>query len=126
MPKSSNSIGVDIFPRIKERVNQQARTMSGGEQPMLAVACSLMAEPRLLMFDELSLGLSPVLTLSLFETLRPLKAEGLTMLLVEQNVHLALAVCDYAFVLSEGRIILEGEARTVARNEAVRQAYLGI
>ena len=116
----------DIFPRLKERQKQSAGTMSGGEQQMLAVARGVMAEPRILMFDELSLGLSPVLTLSLFETLRTLKSEGLTMLLVEQNVHLALAVSDYAFVLSEGRITLEGEARAVARNEAVRKAYLGI
>ena len=116
----------EIFPRLKERQNQLAGTLSGGEQQMLAVARGIMSEPRLLMFDELSLGLSPVLTLSLFETLRLLKTEGLTMLLVEQNVHLALAVCDYAFVLSEGRITLEGEARAVARDEAVRKAYLGI
>jgi len=93
---------------------------------MLAVARGLMAHPRILMIDELSLGLSPVLTISLFEALRTLKAEGLTILLVEQNVHMALAVSDYAFVLSEGRVTLEGEARAVARNEAVRKAYLGI
>jgi branched-chain amino acid transport system ATP-binding protein len=116
----------EIFPRIKERVNQQAGTMSGGEQQMLAVARGLMAEPRLLMFDELSLGLSPVLTISLFETLRRLKAEGLTILLVEQNVHMALAMCDYAFVFSEGRVTLEGAARELARNPEVRKAYLGI
>jgi branched-chain amino acid transport system ATP-binding protein len=78
------------------------------------------------MFDELSLGLSPVLVLSLFETLQRLKGEGLTMLLVEQNVHMALAVSDYAYVLNEGRLGLEGEARDVAKREEVRQAYLGI
>jgi branched-chain amino acid transport system ATP-binding protein len=116
----------ELFPRIKERVRQRAGTMSGGEQQMLAVARGLMAEPRLLMFDELSLGLSPVLTLSLFEALRRLKAEGLTMLLVEQNVHMALAVCDYAFALSEGRTTLRGTAKELARNPEVRRAYLGI
>src|SRR5574341_1428314 len=115
----------EIFPRLKERVNQQAGTLSGGEQQMLAVARGLMAEPRLLMFDELSLGLAPVLTLSLFETLRRLKAEGLTMLLVEQNVHLALAVCAYAFVPRDGRSTLQDEACAEARDEAVRKAYLG-
>jgi len=92
----------------------------------LAVGRGLMAEPRILMFDELSLGLSPLLTLSLFEVLRKLKREGLTMLLVEQNVHMALAVCDYAFVFSEGRVTLEGEARDFARNPEVRKSYLGI
>jgi branched-chain amino acid transport system ATP-binding protein len=116
----------EIFPRLKERQNQPAGTLSGGEQQMLAVARGIMSEPRILMFDELSLGLSPVLTISLFETLRQLKKEGLTMLLVEQNVHMALAVCDYAFVLSEGRVTIEGEAREVARNPEVRKAYLGI
>jgi branched-chain amino acid transport system ATP-binding protein len=115
-----------LFPRIKERRNQKAGTLSGGEQQMLAVARGLMAEPEILMFDELSLGLSPVLVLTLFETLGALKAEGLTMLLVEQNVHMALAVSDYAYVLSEGKIWMEGEARSLAKNEEVRKAYLGI
>ncbi len=115
-----------IFPRLKERLRQRSGTMSGGEQQMLAVARGLMASPSILMIDELSLGLSPLLTLSLFETLRQLKGEGLTMLLVEQNVHMALAVSDYAFVLSEGRITMEGEARALAQNDEVRKAYLGI
>lgn len=116
----------DIFPRLKERQQQSAGTMSGGEQQMLAVARGIMAEPRILMFDELSLGLSPVLTISLFEVLRKLRSEGLTMLLVEQNVHMALAVSDYAFVLSEGRTTIEGEAGALAQNADVRKAYLGI
>jgi len=114
------------FLRLKERQKQNAGTLSGGEQQMLAVARGMMAQPRILMFDELSLGLSPVLTISLFETLRQLKAEGLTMLLVEQNVHMALAVSDYAYVLGEGKTILHGEAGDVAKNEHVRRAYLGI
>ncbi|MBC7259688.1 MAG: ABC transporter ATP-binding protein [Chloroflexi bacterium] len=115
-----------LFPRLKERSNQKAGTLSGGEQQMLAVARGLMAQPEILMFDELSLGLAPVLVLSLFEILRQLKAEGLTMLLVEQNVQLALAVSDYAYVLADGRIALEGPSREVAKNEHVRRAYLGI
>lgn len=114
------------FPRLKERQAQRAGTLSGGEQQMLAVARGMMAQPRILMFDELSLGLAPVLVLSLFDALRRLKAEGLTMLLVEQNVHMALAVSDYAYVLNEGKTIIHAEAHEVARNEYVRKAYLGI
>ena len=115
-----------LFPRLKERETQKAGTLSGGEQQMLAVARGLMAQPEVLMFDELSLGLSPLLVLQLFDTLRQLKAAGLTMLLVEQNVHMALAVSDYAYVLNEGKVWTEGPAREVARNPQVRQAYLGI
>jgi branched-chain amino acid transport system ATP-binding protein len=115
-----------LFPRLKERRRQEAGTLSGGEQQMLAVARGLMAQPKVLMFDELSLGLAPVLVLSLFETLKQLKAEGLTMLLVEQNVHLALSVSDYAYVLSEGRVTLEGNSEKVAADKSVQQAYLGI
>jgi branched-chain amino acid transport system ATP-binding protein len=116
----------DLLPRLKERRDQRAGTLSGGEQQMLAVGRGLMAEPEVLMFDELSLGLSPVLALNLFETLQRLKTEGMTMLLVEQNVHMALAVSDYAYVLAEGKVWMEGEARLLAKRAEVRQAYLGI
>lgn len=116
----------DMFPILKERSGQRAGTLSGGEQQMLAVARGLMSEPEILMFDELSLGLAPFLVLSLFEVLRGLKTEGLTMLLVEQNVQMALAISDYAYVLADGRIELEGPSREVAQNEHVRKAYLGI
>jgi branched-chain amino acid transport system ATP-binding protein len=115
-----------LFPRLKERRTQQSGTLSGGEQQMLAVARGLMADPQVIMFDELSLGLAPVLVLNLFQTLRQLKDEGLTMLLVEQNVHMALSVSDYAYVLSEGKIALEGPATEVSSNESVQKAYLGI
>jgi branched-chain amino acid transport system ATP-binding protein len=115
-----------MFPILKERSVQKAGTLSGGEQQMLAVARGLMSEPEILMFDELSLGLAPFLMLELFEILRRLKAEGLTMLLVEQNVQLALAISDYAYVLADGRIELEGSSREVVQNEHVRKAYLGI
>ncbi len=115
-----------MFPILKERSSQRAGTLSGGEQQMLAVARGLMSEPEILMFDELSLGLAPFLVLNLFEILRSLKAEGLTMLLVEQNVQLALAISDYAYVLADGRVELEGPSREVAQNEHVRKAYLGI
>lgn len=116
----------EMFPRLKERRDQKSGTMSGGEQQMLAVARGLMAQPEVLMIDELSLGLAPFLVLDLFEILRRLKDEGLTMLLVEQNVQMALAVSDYAYVLSEGQVELEGPSREVAKNEDVRKAYLGI
>ncbi len=115
-----------MFPILKERTGQWAGTLSGGEQQMLAVARGLMGEPEILMFDELSLGLAPFLVLSLFEILGTLKSEGLTMLLVEQNVQLALAISDYAYVLADGRVELDGPSREVARNEHVRKAYLGI
>ncbi len=116
----------DMFPRMKERADQKAGTLSGGERQMLAVARGLMAQPEVLMFDELSLGLAPFLVLEIFEVLRGLKGEGLTMLLVEQNVQLALAVSDYAYVLADGRVVLEGPSREVAKDENVREAYLGI
>ncbi len=116
----------ELFPRLEERRAQRAGTLSGGEQQMLAVGRGLMAEPRVLMIDELSLGLAPVLAQSLFGTLKQLKEQGLTILLVEQNVHLALALSDYAYVLAEGRVQIEGPSREVARNEEVRRAYLGI
>jgi branched-chain amino acid transport system ATP-binding protein len=116
----------EMLPRLKERADQRAGTLSGGEQQMLAVARGLMAEPEILMFDELSLGLAPFLVLNLFEVLQLLKEEGLTMLLVEQNVQMALAVSEYAYVLSEGRIELQGPSRELARNKQVRAAYLGV
>ena len=116
----------ELFPRLKERIRQKAGTLSGGEQQMVAVSRGLMAEPEVLILDELSLGLSPLLALTLFESLTRLKRTGLTMLLVEQNVTMALAVSDYAYVLAEGRVHLEGEARALAKNDEIRRAYLGI
>lgn len=114
------------FPRLKERRDQKAGTFSGGEQQMLAVARGLMADPKVLIIDELSLGLSPLLTQQLFGTLRELKSEGLTILLVEQNLHLALALSDYAYVLAEGRMHSQGPSREVARDPEVRKAYMGM
>lgn len=116
----------EMFPRLKERHAQKAGTLSGGEQQMLAVGRGIMAEPKVLMIDELSLGLAPVLVLQLFEVLKNLKDLGITLLLVEQNVQMALVVSDYAYVLSQGRIEMEGPSREVARNEHVRSAYLGL
>ena len=116
----------ELFPRLKERTRQKAGTLSGGEQQMVAVGRGLMAEPEVLMLDELSLGLSPLLALTLFEALTRLKKTGLTMLLVEQNVTMALAVSDYAYVLAEGKVHLEGPARELSKNDEVRRTYLGI
>ncbi len=116
----------EIFPRLAERRHQKAHTLSGGEQQMLAVARGIMAEPLVLMIDELSLGLAPVLVLGLFQTLRTLKQEGLTLLLVEQNVQMALAVSDYAFVLAHGKIDLQGSSHELINNEHMKAAYLGV
>lgn len=115
-----------LFPRLEERHTQKSGTLSGGEQQMLAVARGIMAEPTILIIDELSLGLAPILVLQLFETLRKLREDGLTILLVEQNVQLALAISDYGYVLVEGKIGLQGEARQLARDKHVREAYLGL
>ena len=115
-----------LFPRLAERQTQLAGTLSGGEQQMLAIARGLMSKPRILMFDEPSLGLSPLLTMNLFEIIRRLKRESLTMLLVEQNVQMALAVSDHAYVLERGRITIEGPAREVRGMEQVRKSYLGL
>jgi branched-chain amino acid transport system ATP-binding protein len=115
-----------LLPRLKERQTQIAGTLSGGEQQMVAIARGLMAKPKVVMFDELSLGLSPLLVINLFEVLVKLKNEGLTMLLVEQNVQMALAVSDYAYVLSNGRLETQGEARKVREMENIRKAYLGL
>jgi branched-chain amino acid transport system ATP-binding protein len=116
----------EMFPRLQERKNQKAGTLSGGEQQMLAVGRGIMADPKVLMIDELSLGLAPVLVLQLFEILRDLEKLGITLLLVEQNVQMALAVSDYAYVLAQGKVEMEGASRELAQNPHVRAAYLGL
>ena len=116
----------EMFPRLKERSNQKAGTLSGGEQQMLAVARGIMADPTILFIDELSLGLAPVLVVALFESLKQLREQGLTILLVEQNVQLALAISDYGYVIVEGKIPLEGEARKLIKDKHIREAYLGL
>lgn len=116
----------EMFPRLKERHGQHAGTLSGGEQQMLAVARGIMADPTILIIDELSLGLAPVLVLQLFDSLKLLREEGITLLLVEQNVQLALAISDYGYVLAEGKVELEGPARQLIKNKHVRAAYLGL
>jgi branched-chain amino acid transport system ATP-binding protein len=116
----------ELFPRLKERRTQKAVTLSGGEQQMLAMGRGLMQQPVVLMIDELSLGLAPVLAQQLFLTLKKLKEQGITIILVEQNVHLALAVSDYTYVFAEGRVPIEGESQQVASMDEVRKAYLGL
>jgi branched-chain amino acid transport system ATP-binding protein len=115
-----------LFPRLKERAQQKAGTLSGGEQQMLAIARGIMSDPEVLIIDELSLGLAPVVVQQLTGTLKALKASGMTILLVEQNVQLALALSDYAYVIAEGRKFTEGSSAELAQKPEIRQAYLGV
>jgi ABC-type branched-subunit amino acid transport system ATPase component len=114
-----------LFPRLKERRKQAAGTLSGGEQQMLAIGRALMSEPRIILLDEPSMGLAPVIVQEVFETLGTLKGQGITLLLVEQFAKSALAVADYAYVLEHGRIAVEGTPAELAKNERVIEAYLG-
>ncbi len=115
----------DLFPRLKERSNQVAGTLSGGEQQMLATGRALMANPRVLLMDEPSMGLAPVLVDSIFETIQHLHAEGTTILLVEQNARMALQVAGRGYVLQSGAVLLSETAENLRENEMVREAYLG-
>ena len=113
------------FPRLKERRKQIAGTLSGGEQQMLAVGRALMSRPDLLMLDEPSLGLAPLLVREIFEIIKRINAEGKTVLLVEQNAFAALSVAHYAYILEVGRVVLEGPGRELLENPKVKEAYLG-
>ena len=116
----------DMFPRLAERQRQKAGTLSGGEQQMLAIGRCLMAEPELILFDEPSLGLSPVAVELVFATIRELRSAGVTVLLVEQNVADSLEIADFAAVLENGSVVLSGSASDIASNDKVKSAYLGI
>ena len=115
-----------LFPRLRERLTQQGGTLSGGEQQMLAMGRALMAAPRILLLDEPSMGLAPMLVETIFSTIVEINREGSTVLLVEQNAHMALAIAQRAYVLETGRIVLQGTAAELRQNEQVQKAYLGI
>lgn len=114
-----------LFPRLKERIAQKAGTMSGGEQQMLAMGRALMSRPRLLLLDEPSMGLAPLLVETVFETIKTVNAQGTTVLLVEQNALVALNIANHGYVLETGHISLDGPAKELAVNDEVRKAYLG-
>ncbi|HEV8535844.1 MAG TPA: ABC transporter ATP-binding protein [Candidatus Limnocylindria bacterium] len=114
-----------LFPRLKERLSQTAGTLSGGEQQMLAIGRALMANPNLLLLDEPSMGLAPILVELVFRTIQEINAEGMTVLLVEQNAHMALSIAHRGYVLQTGRIVLADSAKALAENPMVRKAYLG-
>ena len=115
----------DLFPRLKERSWQKAGTLSGGEQQMLAVARALMIKPKVLMLDEPSLGLAPLLVKDIFDIIKEINNQGNTILLVEQNAKKALEIADYGYVLETGSIVLEGEGPTLLADDRVKEAYLG-
>jgi branched-chain amino acid transport system ATP-binding protein len=129
--RSDAAVGEDlehvftVFPRLKERRAQVAGTLSGGEQQMLAIGRALMAKPRLLLLDEPSMGLAPVLVEQIFDTVLTINRQGVTILLVEQNAAMALSIAERGYVLETGRLALEGRARELADNPEVRRAYLG-
>jgi len=115
----------EYFPRLRERLQQRAGTLSGGEQQMLAIGRALMARPRLLVLDEPSLGLAPILVKEIFRVISEIRAAGTTVLVVEQNVHMALDIADHAYVLETGRVILGDRSAALRQREEVRRAYLG-
>ena len=117
--------GFRMFPRLKERESQKAGTLSGGEQQMLAMARALMSRPRLLLLDEPSLGLAPLVVHTIFEAIDEIRGEGMTVLLVEQNAHAALKHSDRAYVLETGRIVMEGPSKDLAADPRIKEAYLG-
>ena len=118
--------GMSLFPRLKDRISQKGGTLSGGEQQMLAMARGLMLNPHILMLDEPSMGLSPILVESVFDTIKQMNAKGTTILLVEQNALMALSIAQHGYVLQTGQIVLSDTAEKLRSNEMVQKAYLGI
>ncbi len=116
----------DLFPRLGERKRQYAGTMSGGEQQMLAIARALMSKPRLILLDEPSMGLAPVLVDGVFDTIQRIQKEGMTVLLVEQNAHMALQIADRGYVLQSGEVVMSDTAAKLQKDETVQKTYLGI
>ncbi|MBN1319472.1 MAG: ABC transporter ATP-binding protein [Thermoleophilia bacterium] len=116
---------LQLFPRLKERLKQNAGTLSGGEQQMLAIGRGLMANPRLLCMDEPSVGLAPIVVEQVGEVIKDINSRGISVLLVEQNAHLALGVCQSGYVLEVGRVVMEGDREAIRCSEIVRKAYLG-
>lgn len=123
--KSDKEKALNLFPRLRERISQKAGTLSGGEQQMLAIARAMMARPRLLLLDEPSMGLAPMLVNQIFSIVRDINEQGTTILLVEQNARMALKVAHRGYVLQTGQIVVEGTASELESNETVRKAYLG-
>ncbi|MCQ2420558.1 MAG: ABC transporter ATP-binding protein [Clostridia bacterium] len=115
----------DLFPRLREREWQLAGTLSGGEQQMLAVGRALMAKPKVIMMDEPSLGLAPIVVRGIFDIIREINQQGITVLLNEQNANMALKIADWAYVMQTGSIVMDGEGRALAENAEVKEAYLG-
>jgi branched-chain amino acid transport system ATP-binding protein len=115
----------ELFPRLLERSNQISGTLSGGEQQMLAMGRALMSQPQLLLLDEPSMGLAPILVKQIFSIIKEINASGTTILLVEQNAHMALSIANRAYVLETGKIVLSGDSKELAASEEVRKAYLG-
>jgi branched-chain amino acid transport system ATP-binding protein len=130
--QSAQSIDRDLevvlatFPRLRERLSQLAGTLSGGEQQMVAIARAMMAKPKLLLLDEPSMGLAPLMVETIFEVIQKLNQEGMTILLVEQNARLALSMADRAYVMESGAITLSGSADQLFNDDRVREAYLGV
>lgn len=123
--KENRERAMELFPILRERANQAAGTLSGGEQQMLAIARALMSSPRMLLLDEPSMGLSPIMTQQVFSVLQQLKQEGITIFLIEQNAYDALEISDRAYILETGRISLEGRSSDLITDERVKNAYLG-
>ncbi len=124
--KQTKEMIYGLFPRLRERRRQQSGTLSGGEQQMLAIGRALMSHPKLVMFDEPSLGLAPILVRDIFEIIKKIRAEGRTVLIVEQNVRQTLAIADRAYVLETGRLVMEGEGQAMLNDPHVKAAYLGV